>query len=271
MNFFNWKDAGSDGTPVRPFGSFVRRYLHFVVVEKADGNKITTPIPCINFDYLAPEVTPRFDNCPLDEVYEAQLIGSEHPDLPFVSFPLPPESWGKDAKIQRASFSASVNAINRTKQNGSSSSEESVEVVSFKRTAFDKILLIAGVGATSKGFAMGDPADEENGFDLLCMYHADKPGTQRYELQPARESSPLTEEEKTLTEDAVVLNDYYKILTRDEIIEKLTKIYDDSSFDSGGGGGKDFVEGATQKATQALSFKIIFTFLFMSSLGLFVF
>ncbi len=229
-NFFIWKEAGSQGIPVRPFGDFVRRYLHFVNVEKADGQKIITPIPCINFDYTADAVTPDPNGCPLDEVYEAQLEGKTHPDLPFVSFPLPPESWGKDAKIQRASFSASVNGINRAKQNGATDAD-CIEIVSFKKTAFEKVLLLAGVGGNPK-FSMGDPTDEETGYDLLCMYHADKPGIQRYELQRGMERTPLTEEEKVFTDESINLEEYYKVLSRDEIIEKLTKIYesDDGSF-----------------------------------------
>lgn len=227
-NFFIWKEAGSMGIPVRPFGDFVRRYLHFVNVNKADGSKIITPIPCINFDYSADAVTPDPNGCPLDEVYESQLEGKIHRELPFVSFPLPPESWGKDAKIQRASFSASVNAINRAKQNGATD-PDCIEIVSFKKTAFEKVLLLAGVGGNPQ-FSMGDPTDDDSGYDLLCMYHADKPGIQRYELQAGRQATPLTEEEKTFTDDALNLEDYYKVLSRDEIIEKLTKIYE-SDYD----------------------------------------
>jgi hypothetical protein len=227
-NFFSWKDAGSMGVPVRPFGEFVRRYIHFVNITKEDGTKIITPIPCINFNYEASEVIPNPNDCPLDEVYEAQLEGKTHTDLPFVSFPLPPDSWGKDAKIQRASFSASVNAINRAKQNGATDSE-CIEIVSFKKTAFEKVLLLAGVGGNPQ-FSMGDPTDEETGYDLLCMYHADRPGIQRYELQAGRQSTPVTAEEKTVLDEAVNLEEYYKVLTRDEIIEKLTKIYEGESF-----------------------------------------
>ena len=194
------------------------------------------------------------NECPLDEVYEAQLEGKTHSELPFVSFPLPPESWGKDAKIQRASFSASVNAINRSKQNGSTTAD-CIEIVSFKKTAFEKVLLLAGVGGNPQ-FSMGDPTDDENGYDLLCMYHADKPGIQRYELQAGRQASPLTDEEKSTVEDAVNLEDYYKVLTRDEIIEKLTKIYES---DEGGTvnpalSSTNDVSGLMQKADTSLSF-----------------
>jgi len=231
-NFFIWKEAGSMGVPVRPFGDFVRRYLHFVNVNKADGSKIITPIPCINFDYNSSEVTPDPNGCPLDEVYEAQLEGKSHNELPFVSFPLPPDSWGKDAKIQRASFSASVNAINRAKQNGATD-PDCIEIVSFKKTAFEKVLLLAGVGGNPQ-FSMGDPTADDTGYDLLCMYHADKPGIQRYELQAGRQATPLSDEEKAVTDEAINLEEYYKVLTRDEIIEKLTKIYESDDSSSGG-------------------------------------
>ena len=51
-NFFNWKEAGSQGIPIRAFGDFVRRYLHFVTVTKADGTQVKRPISCINFDTI---------------------------------------------------------------------------------------------------------------------------------------------------------------------------------------------------------------------------
>ena len=229
-NFFNWKEAGSQGIPIRAFGDFVRRYLHFVTVTKADGTQVKRPISCINFDYNSPEVVVQNNNCPLDEVYDLQLEGKTHPDLPFCSFAEPPASWGKDAKIQQHSFSASVNAINRAKQNGTTDLD-CIEIVSFKQSAFAKVLLIAGVEGNSQ-FSAGDPTDEDTGFDLLCMYHADKPGIQRYELREAKQASPLTDEEKGVIEEAVNLEDYYKVHTRDEIIEKLTEVYEG---DSGGG------------------------------------
>ena len=233
-NFFNWKEAGSLGVPIRPFGDFVRRYLHFVTVTKADGQQVIRPISCIDFDYNSPEVVPQKNNCPLDEVYELQLEGKIHSDLPFCSFAEPPASWGKDAKIQKHSFSASLNDINRAKQNGTTDLE-CIEIVSFKQSAWNRVLLIAGVEGDSQ-FSAGDPTAEDTGFDLLCMYHADKPGIQRYELREAKTPSPLTDEEKAVIQETVNLDEYYKVLSRDEIIETLTKIYE------GDGGGSSSVQ-----------------------------
>ena len=39
-NFFDWKDAGTMGSKVRPFGQWVRRYLHFIRVYKKNGEEI---------------------------------------------------------------------------------------------------------------------------------------------------------------------------------------------------------------------------------------
>ena len=172
-NFFDWKEAGTMGSKVRPFGQWVRRYLHFIRVYKKNGEEITTVVTCINFDYDQAIVTPHSiedADCPIDEVYDAQLKGETSNILPFVKFPEPPASWGKDAKIQRASFSANVNAINRAKQNGSGTTEECLEVVSFKKTAFEKILLLAGASESAdEDFTRGDPADASSGYDVKLI------------------------------------------------------------------------------------------------------
>lgn len=237
-NFFDWKEAGTMGSKVRPFGQWVRRYLHFVRVYKQNGEEITTVIPCINFDYDQAIVTPNSiedADCPIDEVYDAQLKGETSDVLPFIKFPEPPASWGKDAKIQRASFSANVNAINRAKQNGSGTTEECLQVVSFKKTAFEKILLLAGATDNAdEDFTRGDPAGDADGYDIKLIYHLDKPGTQRYEVQAGLNTTPLTEEEtETIGELSIDLQEYYKIRTRDEIIEHLTKIYESDGNGSG--------------------------------------
>ena len=252
-NFFNWKEAGSLGVPIRPFGDFVRRYLHFVTVTKADGQQVFRPISCIDFDYNSPEVIPQKNDCPLDEVYELQLEGKVHSDLPFCSFAEPPASWGKDAKIQKYSFSASVNAINRAKQNGTTDLE-CIEIVSFKQSAWNRVLLIAGVDGNS-AFSAGDPTDPDTGFDLLCMYHADRPGIQRYELQAGRQASPLSDEEKAVIQETVNLDEYYKVLTRDEIIETLTNIYegDSGSSSSTSSSGTGDVAGMMKQADSSLA------------------
>ena len=242
-NFFDWKEAGTMGSKVRPYGKWIRRYLHFVRVTKLNGDVITTVIPCINFDYNQPIVLPTEESvCPLDEVYDAQINGEESNILPFIKFPEPPASWGKDATIQRASFSANVNAINRAKQNGSGTTEECLEVVSFKKTAFEKILLLAGASDEADAdFTRGDPADESSGYDVKLIYHADKPGTQRYEVQAGLKESPLTEEEVETVSESMDLEEYYKIRTRDEIIEHLTKIHESE----GGRGGDSSSKGIT--------------------------
>ena len=258
-NFFDWKEAGTMGSKVRPFGKWIRRYLHFVRVTKLNGDEITTVIPCINFNYDSSIVTPIGESsCPLDEVYDAQIKGETSNILPFIKFPEPPASWGKDATIQRASFSANVNAINRAKQNGSGTTEECLEVVSFKKTAFEKILLMAGASESAdEDFSRGDPADESKGYDVKLIYHADKPGINRYEVQAGLKESPLTDEETEVVSESIDLEEYYKIRTRDEIIEHLTKIHEsDSSGNGSSSGGKVTEEIATMmnKAESSLSF-----------------
>ena len=74
-NFFDWKEAGTMGAKVRPYGKWIRRFLHFINVTKANGDSVTAVVPCINFDYSTSVVTPIDGRCPLDEVYHAQLKG----------------------------------------------------------------------------------------------------------------------------------------------------------------------------------------------------
>ena len=260
-NFFDWKEAGTMGSKVRPFGQWVRRYLHFVRVYKQNGEEITTVIPCINFDYDQAIVVPQSPDqavCPIDEVYDLQIKGETSEVLPFIKFPEPPASWGKDAKIQRASFSANVNAINRAKQNGSGVIEECLQVVSFKKTAFEKILLLAGASdVADKDFTRGDPASIEEGYDIKLIYHQDKPGTQRYEVQAGLSTTPLTDEENISVADAIDLQEYYKIRTRDEIIEHLTKIYEsdgmNESSSSSASGTSDDIANMMKKAESSLN------------------
>ena len=56
------------------------------------------------------------------------------------------------------------------------------------------------------------------------------------EKEPKKEEdkNPLSDEEKAVTDEAINLEEYYKVLTRDEIIEKLTKIYESDDSSSGG-------------------------------------
>ena len=247
-NFFDWKEAGTMGSKVRPFGQWVRRYLHFVRVYKQNGEEITTVVPCINFD-------PDQAVCPIDEVYDLQIKGETSEVLPFIKFPDPPASWGKDAKIQRASFSANVNAINRAKQNGAGVTEECLQVVSFKKTAFEKILFLAGASdVADDDFTRGDPASIEEGYDIKLIYHQDKPGTQRYEVQAGLSTTPLTDEESVSIADAIDLQEYYKIRTRDEIIEHLTKIYEsDGNNESSSSGASDDIANMMKKAESSLN------------------
>ena len=257
-NFFDWKEAGTMGSKVRPFGQWVRRYLHFVRVYKQNGEEITTVVPCINFDYDQAIVTPKSPDqavCPIDEVYDLQIKGETSEVLPFIKFPEPPASWGKDAKIQRASFSANVNAINRAKQNGSGVTEECLQVVSFKKTAFEKILLLAGASDEADAdFTRGDPASLEEGYDIKLIYHQEKPGTQRYEVQAGLSSTPLTDEENISIADAIDLQEYYKIRTRDEIIEHLNKIYEsDGNNESSPSGASDDIANMMKKAESSLN------------------
>ena len=257
-NFFDWKDAGTMGSKVRPFGQWVRRYLHFIRVYKKNGEEITTVVPCINFDYDQAIVLPHSPDeaiCPIDEVYELQLKGETSDVLPFVKFPEPPASWGKDAKIQRASFSANVNAINRAKQNGSGTTEECLQVVSFKKTAFEKILLLAGASDEADAdFTRGDPASIDEGYDIKLIYHQDKPGTQRYEVQAGLSTTPLTDEEQKSVAEAIDLQDYYKIRTRDEIIEHLVKIYESDNGDgNSAGSASDDIATMMKKAESSLN------------------
>ena len=120
--------------------------------------------------------------------------------------------------------------INRAKQNGSGTTEECLEVVSFKKTAFEKILLLAGASESAdEDFTRGDPADVDNGYDVKLIYHAEKPGINRYEVQAGLKESPLTSEEQETISESIDLEEYYKIRTRDEIIEHLTKIHESES------------------------------------------
>ena len=260
-NFFDWKEAGTMGSKVRPFGQWVRRYLHFVRVYKQNGEEITTVIPCINFDYDQAIVVPQSPDqavCPIDEVYDLQIKGETSEVLPFIKFPEPPASWGKDAKITVTNFSATVNAIIRAKQNGSGTTEECLQVVSFKKTAFDRVLLLAGaVDSPDADFTRGDPAQPDNGFDLKLAYHADKPGINRYEVQAGLKESPLTDEEKEVVSDCMDLGEYYKVRTRDGIIEHLTKIYEsdgmNESSSSSASGTSDDIANMMKKAESSLN------------------
>ena len=258
-DFFDWKEAGTMGSKVRPFGGWIRRHLHFVRLTKVNGEEITVVVPCINFDYEQ-QVIVLFDEktCPLDEVYEAQLKGEKTKDLPFIHYADPPSSWGKDAKITVTNFSATVNAINRAKQNGSGTTEECLQVVSFKKTAFDRVLLLAGaVDSPDADFTRGDPAQPDNGFDLKLAYHADKPGINRYEVQAGLKESPLTDEEKEVVSDCMDLGEYYKVRTRDGIIEHLTKIHESDSNGNGSsssGDVTDEIAGMMNKAESSLNF-----------------
>ena len=61
------------------------------------------------------------------------------------------------------------------------------------------------------------------------IYHAEKPGINRYEVQAGLKESPLTSEEQETISESIDLEEYYKIRTRDEIIEHLTKIHESES------------------------------------------
>ena len=259
-NFFDWKEAGTMGAKVRPYGKWIRRFLHFINVTKANGDSVTAVVPCINFDYSTSVVTPIDGGCPLDEVYHAQLKGETRNLLPFCRFNDPPASWGKDAKIQNHSFSANVNVINRAKQevnaklNGSGITEDCLQVVSFKKTAWEKILLLAGASDDADpDFTRGDPSHEVDGYDIKLIYHADKPGTQRYQVIEGKSAIPLTDDEKTSIENSIDLEEYYKIRTRDEIIEHLTKIYESDGGNGGNSSSGNVTDGIANMMSRAES------------------
>ena len=256
-NFFDWKEAGTLGAKVRPYGKWIRRYLHFVTVNKANGDSVIAVVPCINFDYTAKVVVPIDNGCPLDEVHEAQLKGETSNILPFVRYNEPPASWGKDAKIQMHNFTANVNVINRAKQevnaklNGSGITEECLQVVSFKKTAWDKILLLAGaIDNADPDFTRGDPSDPVEGYDIKLMYHADKPGIQRYQVVEGKTAIPLTDGEIESIQDSIDLEEYYKTRTRDGIIEHLTKIYESDGMHGAGGG---FANTSSENVTDGIA------------------
>ena len=55
-NFFDWKEAGTLGAKVRPYGKWIRRYLHFVTVNKANGYNVIDVVPSINFDHFSQKI-----------------------------------------------------------------------------------------------------------------------------------------------------------------------------------------------------------------------
>ena len=259
-NFFDWKEAGSLGAKVRAYGKWVRRYLHFIRVDRANGTSQIVVMPCINFDYTSQVVVPMDNGCPLDEVHEAQLKGETSKVLPFCKYNEPPASWGKDAKIQLHNFTANVNVINRAKQdvnaklNGSGITEDCLQVVSFKKSAWDKILLLAGATDNADpDFVRGDPADPVDGYDIKLMYHADKPGTQRYQVIEGKSANPLTESEIKSLEDSLDLEKHYKVRTRDEIIEELTRVYESDGNNGGGSASGTVTDGIANMMNKAES------------------
>ena len=257
-NFFDWKEAGTMGAKVRAYGKWIRRFLHFIQVSKANGDTITAVVPCINFDYSSSVVVPIEGGCPLDEVYDAQLKGETSNILPFCRFSDPPASWGKDAKIQNHSFSANVNVINRAKQevnaklNGSGITEDCLQVVSFKKTAWEKILLLGGAADNGDpDFTRGDPSVAVDGYDVKLIYHADKPGTQRYQVIESKSAIPLTDSEIESIGSSIDLEEYYKTRTRDEIIEHLTKIYESDGINGGTSSSANVTDGIADMMTKA--------------------
>ena len=89
------------------------------------------------------------------------------------------------------------------------------------------------------------------------IYHADKPGINRYEVQAGLKESPLTDEEEKAISESIDLEEYYKIRTRDEIIEHLTKIHESDSTGNGsssGGNVTNEIANMMNKAESSLSF-----------------
>ena len=119
-------------------------------------------------------------------------------------------------------------------------------------------MLLAGASdVADKDFTRGDPASIEEGYDIKLIYHQDKPGTQRYEVQAGLSTTPLTDEENISVADAIDLQEYYKIRTRDEIIEHLTKIYEsdgmNESSSSSASGTSDDIANMMKKAESSLN------------------
>ena len=89
------------------------------------------------------------------------------------------------------------------------------------------------------------------------IYHAEKPGINRYEVQAGLKESPLTDEEKEVVSDCMDLGEYYKVRTRDGIIEHLTKIHESDSNGNGSsssGDVTDEIAGMMNKAESSLNF-----------------
>ena len=225
--FWKW-----DETPrLRLYGSAVRRMIHYVQVEKADGNIQTLMLSCINYEYPELEeiklMPSPMRTCPLDEVFDLQMEGKKHDELPFVSYKLPPASWGADAKPQRNVFQSNMLSINREIQKNSGISS-AIGIISFKKSAWDKLLkLVPDSG--DDGFSRGDPTCPDNGYDVLLRYHKQASGANRFEILPNQTNSPLIEEENEASQayaEKFSLKDYYKVLDRDEILALCNEVHE---------------------------------------------
>lgn len=233
-------------TVVRLVGIPYRRFVHYVDVEKADGDKQRKMVICSNYDYesstdLVPNTTA---NCILDEVYDGQMAEKIHPDLPWVSFPKAPEKYrldsrGNEKPPQRAVFQANFLSIDRTVQKENPA--ECVRMSSFKKLAWNRILTIA-TGASEGGepnpaFAKGDPANSVTGYDIAVTFNPTASPSEMYTVTPANEPSPLTEEEQAILsnfEGEFNIAEYFRVRTREEVCEYLDKARDtETSFNYG--------------------------------------
>ena len=238
-NFIDWKK----NPRVRLVGDIVRRQLHFIEVEKTTGTSVTIVIPCINYDYSGSTILRIDGKCPIDEVYDLQLKGEKHSDLGFCSFKQPPPSWGKDATPSRATFQASINCIDRIAQKSSLPAEELMGIIRFRKSPFNELVEMATPPSESDPNAdflsesyRGDPSDDKSGYDLLLKYHPDRFGGQKFEIIAGKNESPLSPEESDLVKNnSINLEDYYRIRTRDEIIEYLTGVHEDRGSQNGNG------------------------------------
>ena len=123
-----------------------------------------------------------------------------------------------------------------------------------------RILTIA-TGASEGGepnpaFAKGDPADHATGYDIAVTFNPNASPSEMYTVTPANEPSALTEEELFLLrnfEAEFDIEEYFKVRSREEVIEYLEKARDVEGFDFGATrqATSDKIEAAIRDATIA--------------------
>ncbi len=129
-------------------------------------------------------------------------------------------------------------------------------MASFKKIAWGRLFSIAtgsvDGGVPNPDFAKGDPADVEKGYDIAVDYRRNVSPSEMYSVTAANNPSPLTDEEKQLISDFEVdfnIEDYFKIKTRDEIIEYLYNVREADGFSHGANKStSDIIEAELQTA-----------------------